>query len=67
MPSDMNLKKKDMTAPEIGEPFCPVMFEDVLKNFTPDVPNSISGRPRLVGILLHYFLISQKKKREALA
>ncbi|GAU27620.1 hypothetical protein TSUD_270090 [Trifolium subterraneum] len=32
--------------PKFGRAFCPVMFEDVLKNFTPDVPNSISGRPR---------------------
>uniref|UniRef100_A0A6N2K1Y8 ubiquitinyl hydrolase 1 n=1 Tax=Salix viminalis TaxID=40686 RepID=A0A6N2K1Y8_SALVM len=31
---------------ETGRPFRPAMFESVLKNFTPDVPNSISGRPR---------------------
>ncbi|XP_028789899.1 ubiquitin carboxyl-terminal hydrolase 24 isoform X2 [Neltuma alba] len=45
MPNSTNLKKKD-AALETGRPFCPVMFEGVLKNFTPDVPNSISGRPR---------------------
>ncbi|KAE8686349.1 Ubiquitin carboxyl-terminal hydrolase 24 [Hibiscus syriacus] len=45
-PTDPNLKRKDTTALEIGRPFSPVMFESVLKSFTPDVPNSISGRPR---------------------
>ncbi|KAK8500999.1 hypothetical protein V6N12_003616 [Hibiscus sabdariffa] len=44
--TDSNLKKKDTTTLEIGRPFSPVMFESVLKNFTPDVPNSICGRPR---------------------
>ncbi|GMI72638.1 ubiquitin-specific protease 24 [Hibiscus trionum] len=44
--TDSNLKKKDTTTLEIGRPFSPVMFESVLKSFTPDVPNSISGRPR---------------------
>lgn len=46
MPSGTQLKKKDSDSFEFGKPFCPVMFEGVLKNFTPDVPNSISGRPR---------------------
>ncbi|EYU42964.1 hypothetical protein MIMGU_mgv1a004286mg [Erythranthe guttata] len=41
-----NLKKKDTVELESGRPFRPSMFEGVLKNFTPDVPNSISGRPR---------------------
>ncbi|KAJ0809939.1 putative ubiquitinyl hydrolase 1 [Helianthus annuus] len=31
---------------QTGRPFSPAMFEVVLKNFTPDVPNNISGRPR---------------------
>ncbi|XP_047341987.1 ubiquitin carboxyl-terminal hydrolase 24-like [Impatiens glandulifera] len=31
---------------ETGRPFSPTTFEGVLKKFTPDVPNSISGRPR---------------------
>lgn len=46
MPSTTKLKNQDTDTFESGRPFCPVMFEDVLKNFTPDVPNSISGRPR---------------------
>ncbi|XP_042481480.1 ubiquitin carboxyl-terminal hydrolase 24-like [Macadamia integrifolia] len=46
MPSDSSLKKKDMVVLETGRPFSPMMFEPILKNFTPDVPNSISGRPR---------------------
>lgn len=45
MPNSAHSKKKDADF-ETGRPFCPVMFEGVLKNFTPDVPNSISGRPR---------------------
>ncbi|OMO49982.1 Peptidase C19, ubiquitin carboxyl-terminal hydrolase 2 [Corchorus capsularis] len=45
-PSNSNVKKKDTTVLEIGRPFSPAMFEAVLKSFTPDVPNSISGRPR---------------------
>ncbi|KAA8537298.1 hypothetical protein F0562_027015 [Nyssa sinensis] len=44
MPSGESLKKKDVL--ETGRPFKPAMFEGVLRNFTPDVPNSISGRPR---------------------
>ncbi|XP_007008788.2 PREDICTED: ubiquitin carboxyl-terminal hydrolase 24 isoform X3 [Theobroma cacao] len=44
--SNPNVKKKDTTVLEIGRPFSPAMFEAVLKSFTPDVPNSISGRPR---------------------
>lgn len=43
MPTSSNLKKD---AVETGRPFRPAVFEAVLKNFTPDVPNSISGRPR---------------------
>lgn len=52
--SDSKLKKKDTAVLEIGRPFSPVMFESVLKSFTPDVPNSISGRPRFV-CFLHQF------------
>ncbi|XP_024983525.1 ubiquitin carboxyl-terminal hydrolase 24-like isoform X2 [Cynara cardunculus var. scolymus] len=37
---------KDMNHMQVGRPFSPAMFEVVLKNFTPDVPSSISGRPR---------------------
>lgn len=46
LPSATKLKKKDTNSLESGRAFCPIMFEDTLKNFTPDVPNSISGRPR---------------------
>lgn len=53
-PSGTKFTKKDTDSFESGRAFCPVMFENVLKNFTPDVPNSISGRPRLVSI---WFLI----------
>ncbi|KAB1224926.1 Ubiquitin carboxyl-terminal hydrolase 24 [Morella rubra] len=45
MPNGSSLKK-DMAILETGRPFRPVMFEGVLKNFTPDIPSSISGRPR---------------------
>ncbi|OAY53450.1 ubiquitin carboxyl-terminal hydrolase 24 [Manihot esculenta] len=45
IPSGFSLKK-DTTVVETGRPFSPAMFEGVLKNFTPDVPHSISGRPR---------------------
>ncbi|KAI3697481.1 hypothetical protein L6452_30542 [Arctium lappa] len=37
---------KDMNPMQVGRPFSPAMFEVVLKKFTPDVPSSISGRPR---------------------
>ncbi|ESW03446.1 hypothetical protein PHAVU_011G014600 [Phaseolus vulgaris] len=46
MPSTTIIRKQDTDTFESGRPFCPVMFEGVLKNFTPDVPNSVSGRPR---------------------
>ncbi|XP_043723438.1 ubiquitin carboxyl-terminal hydrolase 24-like [Telopea speciosissima] len=45
MPSESSFKKKNAIL-ETGRPFSPTMFEPVLKNFTPDVPNSISERPR---------------------
>lgn len=45
MPNGSSLKK-DATNLETGGPFRPAMFERVLKKFTPDVPSSISGRPR---------------------
>nr|XP_016465438.1 PREDICTED: ubiquitin carboxyl-terminal hydrolase 24-like [Nicotiana tabacum] len=44
--SDSSMKKKETIFPEIGQPFRPLMFESVLQNFTPDVPNSLTGRPR---------------------
>lgn len=56
MPSSPNSKKKD-AALETGRPFRPVMFEGVLKNFTPDVANSISGRPRFVRDRYYLFFL----------
>lgn len=56
-PMDSSSKKKEMVL-ENGRPFRPDMFETILKMFTPDVPNSIHGRPRFVmSSLLSYFLI----------
>lgn len=46
MPSDLHSKKKDDILLETGKPLRPVMFESVLNNFSPDLPNSFSGRPR---------------------
>lgn len=43
--TDFSMKKTERI-PEIGLPFRPLMFESVLKNFTPDVSNSLTGRPR---------------------
>ena len=51
LPVDASLKKGEMAVPETGRPFRPAMFDRVLKKFTPDVPNSISGRPRCVFML----------------
>ncbi|MCE3217197.1 Ubiquitin carboxyl-terminal hydrolase 24 [Datura stramonium] len=44
--TDSSMNKKETIVPEIGLPFRPLMFESVLKNFTPDVLNSLTGRPR---------------------
>ncbi|KAA8528063.1 hypothetical protein F0562_035068 [Nyssa sinensis] len=46
MPLESSSKRKEMVVLETGRPFHPVMFESVLKHFSPDVPNSVSGRPR---------------------
>lgn len=57
MPSS-SAKNKDTGVVETGRPFSPAMFEGVLKAFTPDVPSTISGRPRFVFYLLIFFLSS---------
>lgn len=44
-PIESSSKKKEMLL-ETGRPFRPVMFESILQKFTPEVPNSISGRHR---------------------
>ena len=56
MPNGSSLKK-DATNLETGGPFRPAMFERVLKKFTPDVPSSISGRPRYVHVLCQCFFL----------
>lgn len=45
MPSSLH-QKNDPSTIQTGEAFNPIMFETVLKNFTPDLPSSMSGRPR---------------------
>ncbi|KAL2491702.1 Ubiquitin carboxyl-terminal hydrolase 24 [Abeliophyllum distichum] len=47
MPKASRMDRKDVTTVlEMGSSIRPTMFELVLKNFTPDVASSISGRPR---------------------
>ncbi|KAJ0806076.1 putative ubiquitinyl hydrolase 1 [Helianthus annuus] len=46
VPSGRRSKKEDEFLLEIGKPLRPVMFDSVLNNFSPDMPNSFSGRPR---------------------
>ncbi|CAO2834583.1 unnamed protein product [Amaranthus hypochondriacus] len=46
MPHGSSSKKKDRNFVETGRPFSPVMFEGVVKKFTPDVPSGFSGRTR---------------------
>ncbi|KAF3529645.1 hypothetical protein DY000_02036928, partial [Brassica cretica] len=38
--------RNNVAVVESGRPFTPAMFEKVLRNFTPDVLNNMSGRPR---------------------
>lgn len=47
-PIDTDLKKnvKATGGIEVGQSFCPNMFDPVLKSFSPDQPLSASGRPR---------------------
>ncbi|KAM0008901.1 putative ubiquitinyl hydrolase 1 [Helianthus debilis subsp. tardiflorus] len=46
MPSGLQLKKKGDILLGTGKPLRPVMFESVLNNFSPDMPNSFAGRAR---------------------
>ncbi|PIN17707.1 Ubiquitin-specific protease [Handroanthus impetiginosus] len=39
-------KRNETNVLETGSPFQPVMFDTVLKSFTPDIPHNLSGRPR---------------------
>ncbi|CAH2077416.1 unnamed protein product, partial [Thlaspi arvense] len=38
--------RNNVAVVESGRPFTPAMFEEVLRKFTPDVLNNMSGRPR---------------------
>ncbi|KAK3029332.1 hypothetical protein RJ639_038430 [Escallonia herrerae] len=46
IPCNSSSKKKQTFVLETGSPLRPVMFEIVLKIFSPDVSDSLSGRPR---------------------
>ncbi|KAL3530011.1 hypothetical protein ACH5RR_009333 [Cinchona calisaya] len=46
MPPDSSARRRESAVLETGQPLRPIMFESILKTFTPDVPNSLSGRPR---------------------
>ncbi|RAL38984.1 hypothetical protein DM860_014810 [Cuscuta australis] len=46
MPLKSTVMRKEMLVMETGKPFRPLMFESILKSFTPDVPNSLTCRPR---------------------
>ncbi|KAL0460936.1 UNVERIFIED_CONTAM: Ubiquitin carboxyl-terminal hydrolase 24 [Sesamum latifolium] len=39
-------KRNEKTVLETGRPFRPVMFDSILKSFTPDISDNLSGRPR---------------------
>ncbi|KAG7030777.1 Ubiquitin carboxyl-terminal hydrolase 24, partial [Cucurbita argyrosperma subsp. argyrosperma] len=41
-----SVPNRDMAALDVGKPFSPLMFDGVLKNFSPDLPSGILGRPR---------------------
>lgn len=43
---------RDVAVFDVGKPFSPLMFDDVLKNFSPDLSSGILGRPRFVDLLL---------------
>ncbi|XP_047333630.1 ubiquitin carboxyl-terminal hydrolase 24-like [Impatiens glandulifera] len=45
-PSGVKSNKNEKNTIETGRPFSPSTFEGVLKKFTPDIINSIYGRPR---------------------
>ncbi|KAI0531312.1 hypothetical protein KFK09_000865 [Dendrobium nobile] len=45
LPNGSNLKNEREVI-EGGRPFSPIMFETVLKKFTPDLPSGMSSRPR---------------------
>ncbi|EYU35920.1 hypothetical protein ABFS82_14G220000 [Erythranthe guttata] len=46
VPSESICKKNEKTVLETGRPFRPIMFDSILKIFTPEIPDNLSGRPR---------------------
>ncbi|XP_010938650.1 ubiquitin carboxyl-terminal hydrolase 24 isoform X1 [Elaeis guineensis] len=46
MPDDSSAKNNEREVLETGKPFSPIVFDPVLKKFTPDLPTGISSRPR---------------------
>ncbi|KAL1552976.1 Ubiquitin carboxyl-terminal hydrolase 24 [Salvia divinorum] len=46
MLTDSVEKRIENHALQTGIPFRPVMFDSILKSFTPDIPDNLSGRPR---------------------
>lgn len=48
MLTDSVEKRNEDTAIQTGLPLRPVMFDSILKTFTPDITDNLSGRPRFV-------------------
>lgn len=48
MPDVLSAKSNVKVTFESGKSFSPIMFDAVLKRFTPDLPIGISSRPRCV-------------------
>ncbi|XP_042003554.1 ubiquitin carboxyl-terminal hydrolase 24-like isoform X2 [Salvia splendens] len=46
MLTDSVEKRIENNALQTGIPFRPIMFDSILKSFTPDIPDNLSGRPR---------------------
>ncbi|KAL3620378.1 Ubiquitin carboxyl-terminal hydrolase 24 [Castilleja foliolosa] len=44
--AEATCKRNEKTILETGRPFRPIMFDSILKSFTPDIPDNLSGRPR---------------------
>lgn len=57
MLTDSVEKRNENTAHQTGIPFRPVMFDSILKTFTPDIPDNLSGRPRFVHSASVYFSV----------
>ncbi|XP_042000321.1 ubiquitin carboxyl-terminal hydrolase 24-like isoform X2 [Salvia splendens] len=46
MLTDSVEKRIENNTLQTGIPFRPIMFDSILKSFTPDIPDNLSGRPR---------------------